>query len=130
FSSTSLGPGLAQSACSLAGVTIFCCAFVMGLGPIPNIICSEIFPTPVRGLCIGLCGAAMWLCNIGVSQAFPLLQARFGLGGVFAIFCTMSMISWLFVFLKVPETKGLPLEVICDIFALSAKKEAAHVHED
>ncbi|CAI5496902.1 unnamed protein product [Closterium sp. Naga37s-1] len=105
-------PGLAQSACSLAGVTIFCCAFVMGLGPIPNIICSEIFPTPVRGLCIGLCGAAMWLCNIGVSQAFPLLQARFGLAGVFAIFCTMSMISWLFVFLKVPETKGLPLEVI------------------
>ncbi|CAI5968704.1 unnamed protein product [Closterium sp. NIES-65] len=101
---------LAQSACSLAGVTIFCCAFVMGLGPIPNIICSEIFPTPVRGLCIGLCGAAMWLCNIGVSQAFPLLQARFGLAGVFAIFCTMSMISWLFVFLKVPETKGLPLE--------------------
>ncbi|CAI7901569.1 unnamed protein product [Closterium sp. NIES-54] len=110
FSSTSLGPGLAQSACSLAGVTIFCCAFVMGLGPIPNIICSEIFPTPVRGLCIGLCGAAMWLCNIGVSQAFPLLQARFGLAGVFAIFCTMSMISWLFVFLKVPETKSLPLE--------------------
>ncbi|CAI5999526.1 unnamed protein product [Closterium sp. NIES-65] len=116
---------LAQSACSLAGVTIFCCAFVMGLGPIPNIICSEIFPTPVRGLCIGLCGAAMWLCNIGVSQAFPLLQARFGLAGVFAIFCTMSMISWLFVFLKVPETKGLPLEVICDIFALSSLKMAA-----
>ncbi|CAI5936673.1 unnamed protein product [Closterium sp. NIES-64] len=106
---------LAQSACSLAGVTIFCCAFVMGLGPIPNIICSEIFPTPVRGLCIGLCGAAMWLCNIGVSQAFPLLQARFGLAGVFAIFCTMSMISWLFVFLKVPETKGLPLEVISSV---------------
>ncbi|GJP32290.1 hypothetical protein CLOM_g16876 [Closterium sp. NIES-68] len=76
--------------------------------------------------------AAMLLMDsLGRSQAFPLLQARFGLAGVFAIFCTMSVISWLFVFLKVPETKGLPLEVICDIFALSAKQQqAARVHED
>uniref|UniRef100_M1DAP3 Sugar transporter n=1 Tax=Solanum tuberosum TaxID=4113 RepID=M1DAP3_SOLTU len=42
--------------------------------------------------------------------------------GIYAIVC---VISWIFVFLKVPETKGMPLEVISEFFVLGAKQAAA-----
>ncbi|KAA8537379.1 hypothetical protein F0562_026934 [Nyssa sinensis] len=41
-------------------VVIYFCCFVMGYGPIPNILCAEIFPTRVRGLCIAyLCPSVL-----------------------------------------------------------------------
>lgn len=33
-------------------------------------------------------------------------------------------IAWFFVYLKVPETKGMPLEVITQFFAVGAKQGA------
>lgn len=47
-----------------------------------------------------------------------------GLGGVFAIYAVVCAVAWVFVFLKVPETKGMPLEVITEFFAVGAKKAA------
>jgi len=44
-----------------------------------------------------------------VSQAFPLLRTTVGLGGVFGIFSVMGLLSWAFVFIHVPETKGTVL---------------------
>ncbi|OIW09612.1 hypothetical protein TanjilG_28211 [Lupinus angustifolius] len=44
-----------------------------------------------------------------------------GLTGVFVLFVIGSIISWIFVYLKVPETKGMPLEVIIEFFAIGAK---------
>eukprot|EP00897_Mesotaenium_endlicherianum_P003618 jgi/Mesen1/3284/ME001906S02387 len=123
--------GSLQSAGSLVGLVAFNCSFVMGFGPVPNIICSEIFPTRVRSVCIGICALVMWAFNIAVSELFPVLRTSIGLGGVFGLFGIMSVVSYLFVWLRVPETKGLPLEVISEIFAISAanaerKYDAAH----
>ena len=43
-----------------------------------------------------------------------------GLAGVFGMYAVVCLISWVFVFLKVPETKGMPLEVITEFFAVGA----------
>ncbi|CAM6032507.1 unnamed protein product [Sphagnum compactum] len=118
-----LTTGLIPAAVSFTCVTIFTCAFVAGFGPIPNILCSEIFPTRVRGVCIGLCAAAMWASNVIVTYSFPLVNQQFGLQGVFGLFAVVSVVAWIFVFLKVPETKGLPLEIISEFFAVAPKKE-------
>ncbi|CAM6129022.1 unnamed protein product [Calypogeia fissa] len=116
---TFFGVGIIQAVGSFVGLCVFICSFVMGFGPIPNILCSEIFPTRVRGLAIGITSATMWVCNVIVSYAFPVANAAFGLVGVFLFFAIMSVIAWVFVFLKVPETKGLPLEIICEFFAMT-----------
>ncbi|MCO5609503.1 hypothetical protein L7F22_063731 [Adiantum nelumboides] len=108
------------SAISIGGVVVFLSVFVMGFGPIPNMLCAEIFPTRVRGVCIGICQAAMWLSNIVVTELFPLLDDSIGIAGSFAFFAVFLAISWVFIFLKVPETKGMPLEVIVEFFAMSA----------
>ncbi len=42
---------------------------------------------------------------------------------MFGLFAVASVIAWLFVFVKVPETKGLPLEIISEFFAVAPKKE-------
>ncbi|XP_024540278.1 monosaccharide-sensing protein 2 [Selaginella moellendorffii] len=124
FSNNYLRAGLVQAVISFLSVTLYACSFVMGFGPIPNILCSEIFPTRVRGLCIAMCQATFWVCNIIVTYLFPILLVRLGLGGVFSLFALVCLVSWIFIFLKVPETKGLPLEVISEFFAMTDRLEA------
>jgi hypothetical protein len=65
----------------------------------------------------------MWVSNVFITYSFPLLNRQFGLQGVFSLFAVASVIAWIFVFVKVPETKGLPLEIISEFFAVAPKKE-------
>jgi len=97
----------------------------MGFGPIPNILCAEIFPTRVRGLCIAICALAFWIGDIIVTYSLPVMLNAIGLAGVFGIYAVVCLISFVFVFLKVPETKGMPLEVITEFFSVGAKQAAA-----
>ncbi|CAK9139366.1 unnamed protein product [Ilex paraguariensis] len=110
---------------STISVVVYFCCFVMGFGPIPNILCSEIFPTRVRGLCIAICALTFWIGDIIVTYSLPVMLNSIGLAGVFGIYAVVCSIAWIFVFLKVPETKGMPLEVITEFFAVGAKQAAA-----
>ncbi|XP_010061214.2 monosaccharide-sensing protein 2 [Eucalyptus grandis] len=114
---------------STACVIIYFCCFVMAYGPVPNILCSEIFPTRVRGLCIAICALVYWICDIIVTYTLPVMLSAFGLAGIFGIYAVVCVISWVFVFLKVPETKGMPLEVITEFFSVGARQVAAAKNE-
>ncbi|THU66648.1 hypothetical protein C4D60_Mb05t16370 [Musa balbisiana] len=109
---------------STVSVIVYFCCFVMGFGPIPNILCSEIFPTWVRGVCIAICALIIWIGDIIVTYTIPLMLNTIGLAGVFAIYLVVCVIAFVFVFLKVPETKGMPLEVITEFFAVGTKQAA------
>lgn len=110
---------------STASVVIYFCCFVMGFGPIPNILCAEIFPTRVRGLCIAICALTFWIGDIIVTYSLPVMLKSVGLAGVFGMYAVVCIISWVFVYVKVPETKGMPLEVITEFFSVGAKQVAA-----
>lgn len=113
---------------STGSVIVYFCTFVMGFGPIPNILCSEIFPTRVRGICIAICALTFWIGDIIVTYSLPVMLNSIGLAGVFSIYAVVCTVALVFVFLKVPETKGMPLEVITEFFAVGAKQnEAASV---
>ncbi|KAL2905974.1 Monosaccharide-sensing protein 2 [Bienertia sinuspersici] len=114
-----------QATLSTVSVVVYFCCFVMGFGPIPNILCSEIFPTRVRGLCIALCSLTFWVGDIIVTYSLPALLSSIGLAGVFGIYAIVCTISWFFVYMKVPETKGMPLEVISEFFNVGAKQGEA-----
>ncbi|CAL0305909.1 unnamed protein product [Lupinus luteus] len=118
-----------NAAISTVCVVVYFCTFVMAYGPIPNILCSEIFPTRVRGLCIAICALVFWIADIIVTYSLPVMLSSIGLAGVFAIYAIVCFISWIFVFLKVPETKGMPLEVITEFFAVGAKQTASAKNE-
>ncbi|XWS39671.1 hypothetical protein CRYUN_Cryun18bG0074800 [Craigia yunnanensis] len=114
-----------HAAISTVSVVLYFCFFVMGFGPIPNILCAEIFPTRVRGICIAICALTFWISDIIVTYSLPILLKSVGLAGVFGMYAIVCVISWVFVFLKVPETKGMPLEVITEFFSVGAKQVAA-----
>ncbi|XP_061346075.1 monosaccharide-sensing protein 3-like isoform X2 [Gastrolobium bilobum] len=110
-----------NAAITAISVIVYESCFCMGFGVIPNIICAEIFPTSVRGICISMCSLTYWFCTLIITLTFPYLLQLLGLTGVFGLFVAGCIISWIFVYLKVPETKGMPLEVIIEFFAIGAK---------
>uniref|UniRef100_A0A0E0CTJ8 Major facilitator superfamily (MFS) profile domain-containing protein n=1 Tax=Oryza meridionalis TaxID=40149 RepID=A0A0E0CTJ8_9ORYZ len=120
----------AHAAVCTGSVVVYLCCFVMGFGPIPNILCAEIFPTRVRGLCIAICSLAFWLADIAVTYTLPVMLASLGLAGLFAIYAAVCCVALVFVALRVPETKGLPLEVIIDFFNVGAKGTLPTLHDD
>jgi MFS family permease len=114
---------------STASVIVYFCCFVMGFGPIPNILCAEIFPTRVRGLCIAICSLTFWLGDIAVTYSLPVMLKAIGLAGVFGFYAFVCCLALIFVYLKVPETKGFPLEVIIEFFNIGAKAQPEQQQE-
>lgn len=98
----------------LIGVLAFIAAFAMALGPIPWILCSEIFPARVRGRAMSVATFTIWTSCYIVAQTFPMLNdsAAVGPAKTFWIYAGCSLAAWIFVFTMVPETKGRSLEEI------------------
>ncbi|KAL6514482.1 trans-aconitate methyltransferase 2 [Orobanche gracilis] len=116
---------IVKATVSTASVISYSCFFAMGFGPIPNILCAEIFPMSVGGVCIAICSLTSWICSIIVTYTLSVMLSSIGLPGVFSIYAAASIVSWAFVYFKVPETKGMPLEVIIYLFDVGAKHRTA-----
>ncbi len=96
----------------LIRVLTFTAAFNMALGPIPWIIISEIFPARIRGRAASVGVLALWAATFVVAQTFPMLKNDIGVTGTYFIYAGCSLITFLFVLLELPETKGKTLEQI------------------
>jgi SP family xylose:H+ symportor-like MFS transporter len=92
-------------------------AFAMSWGPVTWVLLSEIFPNSVRSA-MSIAVAAQWLANLIVSWTFPMmndniaLTTSFNHGFAYWIYGIMGILSALFVWKIVPETKGKTLEEI------------------
>lgn len=80
--------------------------FAISLGPIAWLIISEIYPLEIRGKAMGIATGANWICNFIVSLTFLTLIAELGKTGTFWVYSIIGIIALLFVWKKVPETKG------------------------
>jgi len=96
----------------LVFVLIFIAAFASAMGPIVWIVISEIFPNKVRGRAMTVAVFALWTACYVVSQTYPMLVERVGNAPTFQIYSLVSLLTFLFVWAYVPETKGRTLEEI------------------
>ena len=98
----------------LLGVIAFIGAFAMAMGPISWLFCSEIFPAQVRGRAMSIATFSNWVSCFLVAQTFPMLNDSPGVGPgpTFWIYAAFSLLSFLFVWKMLPETKGQTLEAI------------------
>lgn len=98
----------------LVAIVVFIGAFAMALGPIPWILCSEIFPTRVRGRAMSLATFVIWTSCYIVAQTFPMLNdsPKVGPAITFWVYAGCSLLGLVFVLAMVPETKGRSLEEI------------------
>ncbi|PNY08602.1 sugar transporter ERD6-like 5-like protein, partial [Trifolium pratense] len=96
---------------ALIGVLVFTGSFSLGMGGIPWVIMSEIFPINVKGSAGSFVTFVHWLCSWIVSYTFNFLMT-WNSAGTFLIFSSICGLTILFVAKLVPETKGRTLEEV------------------
>ncbi|KAF1913670.1 general substrate transporter [Ampelomyces quisqualis] len=106
---------------ALVCVFLFACFFQFGWGPVCWIYVSEIPAARLRSLNVAIAAATQWLFNFVVARATPNMMATVGKGGygTFLIYGSFCFIMFFFVWFLVPETKGLSLEKMDDLFGLT-----------
>ncbi|KAB2641200.1 MAG: sugar porter family MFS transporter [Verrucomicrobia bacterium] len=100
--------GLVPVILVVAAIACYCCT----LAPITWVILSEIFPNRIRGGAMSVSVMALWLGNFLLSQTFPVMYEKFGLANCFWVYAAICGAGFLFIWFKLPETKGKTLEQI------------------
>ncbi|EHL03808.1 putative Quinate permease [Glarea lozoyensis 74030] len=106
---------------ALTCIFLFAAFFQFGWGPCCWIIVSEIPTARLRAMNVAIAASTQWLFNFVVAQAVPHMLKNVGKNGygtyfIFGAFC-FSM--FFFVWFLVPETKGLSLEKMDDLFGVT-----------
>lgn len=94
---------------TLVFIIIYTASFMMSWGPICWVLISEIFPNKIRGRAIAIAVAAQWAANYLISSTYPAMM-EFSGGMTYSFYGLMSVLSFIFVWKMVPETKGKTLE--------------------
>ena len=105
---------------ALVGLALYIIFFSPGMGTVPWIVNSEIYPLRYRGICGGIAATANWISNLIVAQSFLTLTTAIGTSWTFLMFGVISVVALLFVLICVPETKGLPIEEVEKMLELRA----------
>ena len=116
FATAGVGPDgkpIITHVAALAGLTaanLYVVAFGVSWGPVMWVLLGEMFPNRVRGAALAVSGATNWVANFAVTVTFlPLLKAV-GLGGAYGLYTLAALVSLVFVWTAVCETKGKTLE--------------------
>ena len=95
-----------------ACIFAFIAAHAVGQGAVIWVLISEIFPNRYRAQGQALGSFTHWAFAALLTTFFPRMVTAFAPGQVFLFFCLMMAIQLIWVFLAVPETKGVPLEAM------------------
>jgi len=94
---------------TLVFIIVYTASFMMSWGPICWVLIGEIFPNKIRGKAIAIAVATQWAANYFISSTYPALMELSG-GATYMFYGVMSILSAVFVWKMVPETKGKSLE--------------------
>jgi MFS family permease len=106
----------------MVGLDGFIASFAVGVGGTGWTLQGEVFPTAVRGQAAAFAAMIDWLANFLVIELFPVSQNAISLGGVLVVFAGLAALAIVFIWKFLPETKGLPVEDIIQLFDEQAKQ--------
>ncbi|KAK7463909.1 hypothetical protein VKT23_007245 [Stygiomarasmius scandens] len=109
------------AACAL--VWVFAIAFGYSWGPCGWVLVAEIYPLSVRGKAMSIASSSNWMNNFIVGQVTPLMIQHLTFG-TFIFFGVFSLLGGLFILFLVPETKGVTLEEMEEVFGSTGKNLA------
>jgi sugar porter (SP) family MFS transporter len=105
----------ASSYAAAVFIFVFAVSFCFSWAGVPWVICSEIYPLRVRGLCVSICVATHWLFNFVIARSTPYMISNITYGTYF-VFAACTTLSIPFIWFMLPETKGLKLEDVDALF--------------
>lgn len=86
--------------------------YAMTLATTMWVIISEIFPNRIRGIAMSVCTFALWAACFILTYTFPVLNSGLGAAGTFWLYGIICLVGGIFVWKRLPETKGKSLEEI------------------
>lgn len=95
----------------IIALVAFIVSFAVTYGPLPFLVCSEIFPVRYKGIGMSVCGVVLGVSSLVVGATFlPMMEALGGM--VYFLYAACMIAATLFVWKFVPETKDLTLDEI------------------
>ncbi|KAL2659943.1 hypothetical protein AAZX31_03G131200 [Glycine max] len=99
----------AVPALAVTGILVYIGSFSIGMGAIPWVVMSEIFPVNVKGLAGSVATLTNWFGAWLCSYTFNFLMS-WSSYGTFILYAAINALAILFIIVAVPETKGKSLE--------------------
>jgi MFS family permease len=97
---------------TVGALMVYVSGYQIGFGPISWLLISEVFPLNVRGAALSIAAIINFGMNILMTLTQGVLQEALTACGVFYGYCGLALVSIVFVWRIVPETKGKTLEQI------------------
>jgi MFS transporter, SP family, solute carrier family 2 (myo-inositol transporter), member 13 len=91
---------------------LYIISYAPGIGTVPWVLNSEIYPLRFRGIGGGIAAVCNWCANLIMSESFLSMIKTLGTTGTFLTFAGFSLIGFVAIYLLVPETKGLQFEEV------------------
>jgi sugar porter (SP) family MFS transporter len=94
-------------------IVVLCIAmYALTLAPVTWVILSEIFPNRVRGVAMAAATTTLWIASSVLVITFPYLNRGLNTHGTFFLYAGICLAGLIFIYRRLPETKGLSLEEI------------------
>ncbi|XP_012721184.2 solute carrier family 2 member 13b isoform X3 [Fundulus heteroclitus] len=100
----------------LLGLILYLASFAPGMGTMPWTVNSEIYPLWARSTGNACSAGVNWIFNVLVSLTFLHVAEYLTYYGAFFMYAGLAVLGLLFVLWCLPETKGLQLEDIENLF--------------
>ncbi|XP_033642127.1 solute carrier family 2, facilitated glucose transporter member 3-like [Asterias rubens] len=110
---------------SLAFIFLYIISFAIGPGPIPFVIVPELWAQGPRPSAMSISVQVNWWCNFVVGLTFQFIQSGIG-AYTFLVYMAFLILSTIFIFFFVPETKNRTFE---DISSSFGKKHEVNQNE-
>ncbi len=92
----------------IAAVGCYACS----LAPVTWVILSEIFPNRMRGTAMAIAVFSLWAGCFVLTYTFPMLNHGLGPAGTFWLYAAVSIVGFVVIFRRLPETRSRTLEEI------------------
>nr|WP_276754915.1 sugar porter family MFS transporter [Pseudoalteromonas marina] len=99
-----------QGIVALVAANAYVFFFNLSWGPVMWVMLGEMFPNQIRGSGLAVAGFAQWIANFLITWSFPIMLTGVGLAGAYGFYAICALISVVFVFMFLHETKGKELE--------------------
>ncbi|KZX21211.1 sugar porter family MFS transporter [Rathayibacter tanaceti] len=109
---------------ALVSANAFVVFFGATWGPLVWVLLGEIFPNRIRAAALGLAASAQWIANFVITVTFPILSQDVSLTLAYGLYAAFAAMSFVFVFMFVPETKGRSLEEMDTLHIRTVMKSA------
>lgn len=106
----------------LVFILIAIASYAVSLAPVTWVLIAEIFPNRIRSSGVSVATFFLWLACYVLTLTFPVIMENFGGYTAFWMYAGICVLGFVFVYLKIKETRGKTLEEMEEVFKQKNKK--------